>query len=69
MLLFVRDDILLWYKLQGKNIINDRLEFRITVADTVEKILKRMSQMSGSGERAKVKCHQHSVICLDLTSV
>jgi hypothetical protein len=55
MWLYVRDDFMLWFRSQGRNpATNERLEFRITVADAIEKMLKKMSVMSALNERKNV---------------
>jgi len=55
MWLLVRDDFMLWFRAQGRNpSANERLEFKITVADAIEKILKKMSVMSAINERKNV---------------
>jgi hypothetical protein len=55
MWLFVRDDFMLWFRSQGRNpATNERLEFRITVADAIEKMLKKMSVMCAINERKNV---------------
>ncbi|KAG8753472.1 hypothetical protein FRC14_006010 [Serendipita sp. 396] len=52
--LFIRDDFMMWYKSQGKNPLADmRLGFRKQLAETISAYLKRMSQLSGSAERAR----------------
>lgn len=46
---------MLWFRAQGRNpALNERLEFRIAVADAIEKMLKKMSQMSALNERKHV---------------
>jgi hypothetical protein len=55
MWLYVRDDFMLWFRSQGRNpATNERLEFRIAVADAIEKMLKKMSVMSANNERKNV---------------
>jgi hypothetical protein len=55
MWLFIRDDFMTWFKAQARDpASNERLEFRVSVAESIERIIKRMSQLSASGERGKV---------------
>ncbi|CAG8670424.1 5823_t:CDS:2, partial [Acaulospora colombiana] len=56
MWLLIRDDFMLWFKTQARDpASNERLEFRVCVAESIERIIKRMSQLSASNERAKAQ--------------
>jgi len=52
--LFIRDDFMAWFKAQGRNPSTDNLlEFRMSVAQAIEKIIQRMVSMTGETERKK----------------
>jgi hypothetical protein len=54
--LFIRDDFMAWFKAQGRNPSTDNLlEFRMSVAQAIEKIIQRMASMTGETERKKAR--------------
>jgi hypothetical protein len=59
--LFIRDDFMAWFKAQGRNPSTDNLlEFRMSVAQAIEKIIQRMVSMTGETERKKVYVYRFS---------
>lgn len=56
--LFIRDDFMAWFKAQGRHPSPDSLlEFRMSVAQAIEKIVARMVAMTGETERKKVRSY------------
>ncbi|CAG7849089.1 Transcription-associated protein 1 [Serendipita indica DSM 11827] len=59
--LFLRDDFTTWYKQQGKNLqADEKLVFRVNVAEAITAFIKRMYQLSAGPERTRAQAAEGS---------